>query len=110
MTTIYQSAHTLPPLAATIAIVCIYIMLAGLAIWLVATAGIKFLEMVLDAIEAEKALAQLQRKTDADALNYWIRDAFRQKEAAARERHRADQEAYNKKQIAQGAENWRANA
>lgn len=121
MSVIYQSLPTLPPLAATIVIVCIYIMLAGLALWLMAQAGIKFLEMVLEAIEADKALARLQRKTDADALNFWIHENFRNKQIAAEaheadqkalaaESHRADQEAYNKKQIALGAEKWRANA
>ena len=121
MSIIYESLPTLPPLAATIVIVCIYIMLAGLALWLAATTGIKFLEMVLEAIEADKALARLQRQADADAVNFWIRENFRNKRLAAEaheadqkalagETRRADQEAYNKRQIALGAEKWRANA
>ena len=121
MNIIYESLPTLPPLAATIVIVCIYIMLAGLALWLAATAGIKFLEMVLEAIEEDKALARLQRQTDLDAVNFWIRENFRNKRLAAEaheadqkalaaETRRADQEAYNKRQIALGAKNWRANA
>lgn len=121
MSIIYESLPTLPPLAATVVIVCIYIMLAGLALWLAAQAGIKFLEMVLEAIEADKALARLQRQADADAVNFWIRENFRNKRLAAEaheadqkalaaETRRADQEAYNKRQIALGAKNWRANA
>ena len=113
MTTIYESLPTLPPLAATVVIVCIYIMLAGLALWLAAQAGIKFLEMVLEAIEADKALARLQRQADADAVNFWIRENFRNKRLAAEaheadqkalaaETHRADQEEYNKRQLLKG--------
>ena len=113
MNIIYESLPTLPPLAATIVIVCIYIMLAGLALWLAANAGIKLMEMVLEAIEADKALARLQRQTDTDAVNFWIRENFRNKRLAAEaheadqkalasETRRADQEAYNKRQLMKG--------
>lgn len=110
---IYESIPTLPPLAASIVICCIYIMLAGLAVWLAARAGKELVKMILEAIAAEKALAELQRKQDSDTLNFWIRENFRNKKLAAEaheaaqralslERHRADQEEYNKRQIAQG--------
>lgn len=113
MSVVYEPIPTLPPVAATIVIVCIYIMLAGLALWLAAQAGIKFLEMVLEAIEADKALARLQRQADADTVNFWIRENFRNKRLAAEvheadqkalaaETRRADQEAYNKRQLMKG--------
>lgn len=116
MNIIYESLPTMPPLAATIVIVCIYIMLAGLAILLAAKAVMKLVDMILDAIEADKTLAQLQRSQDADALNYWIRDSFYQKRLATEthaadmavleaERHRADQAIYDKRQLLTGAEN-----
>lgn len=113
MSIIYESIPTLPPLAASIVICCIYIMLAGLAAWLAARAVIELVRMILEAIEAEKALAKLQRQQDGEALNFWIRENFRNKKMAAEaheadqralalERHRANQEEYNKRQIAQG--------
>lgn len=113
MNIIYESLPTFPPLAASIITVCIYIMLAGLALWLAANAGMRFVEMVLEAIEADKALAQLQRQADADTLNFWIRENFRNKRMAAEvheadqkalaaETKRADQEAYNKRQLLKG--------
>ena len=113
MSIIYESIPTLPPLAASIVICCIYIMLAGLAAWLAARAGIELVRMILEAIEAEKALANLQRQQDGEAINFWIRENFRNKKMAAEaheadqralalERRRADQEEYNKRQIAQG--------
>lgn len=89
---IYESIPTLPPVAATIVTVCIYIMLAGLGLWLAATAGIKFAQMVMDAIESEKDLARLQRKEDADEVNFWIHENFKNKRLAA-EAHEADQKA-----------------
>lgn len=110
---VYESIPTLPPVAATIVTVCIFIMLAGLAIWIagqaLVVAYVKIVGVHLTLLAAKTKLAEVQKKTDADALNFWIRENFRQKDllaaeigATETERHRADQEAYNKRQLIKG--------
>lgn len=105
MSTIYQAVPTLPPLAATIITVCVFVMLAGLAIWLAARAAMEFVRMAQAAIEADERVAQMKARSDKAALEYWIRDSFRRKAEAELEAHRAKQEAYARRQIAQGAKN-----
>lgn len=92
MNIIYESLPTLPPLAASILICCIYIMLAGLAIWLAANAGMKLVGMIMEAIEADKALALIQREQDADEVNFWIHENFTNKRKAS-QTHDEDQKA-----------------
>lgn len=50
-------------------------------------------------------MAQIKARSDKAALEYWIRDSFRRKAEAEKEAHRAKQEAYARRQIAQGARN-----
>ena len=108
MSIIYEAIPTLPPRAVTIIAVCLYIMLAGLSLWVGAKAVIMAVERIaavyLSIVAAETRLSEIKSRTDIAATNYWIRDSFRQKRIAEAEAHRADQEKYNKKQIAQGAE------
>ncbi len=104
MTAIYQSGPTLPPRAATAVIVCIYVILACMAIRWAAFAIEKVVRLIRRTMAAEIRLRHLCCQYDRAALNYWIRDSFRQKRIAEAESRRADQEKYNKKQIAQGAE------
>ena len=92
MNIIYESLPTLPPLAASIIAACIYIMLAGLAVWLAANAVMKLVGMIMEAIEEEKELAQLQRQDDADEVNFWIHENFTNKRKASQV-HEADQKA-----------------
>ena len=107
MKIIYEAIPILPPRAVTIIVVCVYIMLAGLAIWLAAKAIVAAFEKIagihLSMVAAETRLAEIKSRSDAEATNYWIRYSFRQKRIAETANQRAEQERYNKNQIAQGA-------
>lgn len=108
MSIIYEAIPTLPPRAVTIIAVCVYIMLAGLALWVGAKAVIMAVERIaavyLSIVAAETRLAEIKSRTDIAATNYWIRESYREKDLTRKANRRAEQEKYNKKQIAQGAE------
>ena len=105
MNTIYESLPTLPPLAASIVICCLYVMLAGLAVWISARAGMELVKLYRRTLAAELRLEHMRQRDERATINGWIRDYYGQKEETAQERHRADQAEYNKKQIAKGAAN-----
>lgn len=98
--------YKLPPVAVTIVIVCLAIATACLGIWLAANALMKLVRQIRKTLAAELRLQHIRLQYDREALNYWIRDSFRHKKQAERERRRADQEQYDKRQIAMGAENY----
>ncbi len=113
MSIVYESLPTLPSLAASIVICCIYIMLAGLAIWLSARAGIELIKLYRKTLAAEYRLEHMRKSDNREEVNFWIRENFRNKRQAAAvheedqkalayERNRADQAEYSKRQIAQG--------
>lgn len=79
--------------------------LGGMGTWVGCAALEKVLRLLRRTLAADLRLQHLKMGYDNAALNYWVRDAFAQKKLAADERRRADQEAYNKKQIATGASN-----
>ena len=110
MNIVYESLPTLPPLAATIVIVCIYIMLAGLAVWVAARACVELVRLYRRTLAAELRLEHMRKQSDRTALNGWIRDYFGQKKLTAQARRRADQERYNRRQIAIGAANMERRA
>lgn len=62
METIYQ----LPTWADTVLVICVAIMLAGLAVWISCKA-------IQEAIEAEAKLERRRRKSETKALNNWER-------------------------------------
>lgn len=107
MSIIYEAIPTLPPRAVTIIAVCLYIMLAGLALWVGAKAVIMAVDRIaavyLSIVAAETRLAEIKSRSDAAAINYWIRESYREKDLTRAANRRAEQERYNKKQIAQGA-------
>ena len=107
MSIIYEAIPTLPPRAVTIIAVCVYIMLAGLALWVGAKAVIMAVERIsavyLSIVAAETRLAEIKSRSDIAATNYWIRESYREKDLTRAANRRADQERYNKNQIAQGA-------
>lgn len=106
MSTIYEAIPTLPPLAVTIATVCIFVMLAGMAVWLAAKVIVAsyehFASVHMALLEAETKLAKVKSQTDAEAVNIWIHKYYIERKRAEKENHRADQEAYSRRQIAQG--------
>lgn len=71
METIYE----LPTWAETILVICIAIMLAGLAAWMMCKA-------IMEAIEAESRLERRRSKKETKALNNW--EALYQEEKAKR--------------------------
>lgn len=77
---------------------------AGLGIWLAAKALESLVRLIRRTLAAELRLRHLQLQQDRIALNGWIRDSFMYKKQAAQEKRRADQEAYDKQQIAMGAD------
>lgn len=77
---------------------------AGLGVWLAAQALEKVVRLIRRTLAAELRLRHLQLQQDRIALNGWIRDSFMYKKQAAQEKRRADQEAYDKQQIAKGAD------
>ena len=107
MSTIYEAVPTLPPRAATVIAVCIYIMLAGLAIWFGAKAVVMAVERIaavyLSIVAAETRLAEIKSRSDVEATNYWIRESYREKDLTRQANRRAEQERYNKRQIAKGS-------
>lgn len=98
--------YKLPPAAVTALIICLAIATACLGIWLAANALMKLVRLIRRTMAAELRLQHLRLQYDLEALNYWIRDSFRHKKQAERERHRANQEQYDKRQIAMGADNY----
>ena len=106
---IIETMTILPPVAATIVIVCLAIALAGLGIWLAAPV----LEKLVHALEclvrlirrtlASRARIQhRQMQSDRLALDYWIRDAFQQNARANSAELRAAQERSLRQQLAKG--------
>lgn len=106
MKVIYKTITTLPPAAATVVTVCVFIMLAAMAIWfackVIIAAYEKWCAIYLSILKAETKLAEVKSRTDAEAVNIWIHKYYTQKDLAAKASHRADQERYNKQQIAKG--------
>lgn len=78
----------------------------GLGVWVAAKAMESLLRLWRRTLAADLRLQRLKLRTDHAALDYWVRDAFRQKALAAQEKHRADQATYDKRQIAMGADNY----
>lgn len=81
--------------------------LGGLGILVGCSAVEKLVRLIRRTLAAELRLQHLRLQYDLTALNYWIRDSFRYKNQAELERHRADQEQYDKRQIAMGADRCR---
>lgn len=96
----------LPAWMTTMLVIGLAVGVAGLGVWLAAKAMESLLRLWRRTLAAELRLQHLKKQTDNAALNYWIRDSFKQKALAAQEKHRADQEAYDKRQIAMGADNY----
>ena len=109
MSAIYRAFPALPPLAATIITVCVFVMLAGLAVWLASNAIMAICEhfaaVHMAILEAETNLAKVKSQTDAEAVNIWIHKYYVERKRAEKENRRANQEAYARRQIAQGAKN-----
>ena len=80
--------------------------LGGLGLWVGCAALEKLVRLIRRTLAAELRLQHLKREYDLAALNYWIRDSFKHKRQAEQEKHRADQERYDKQQIALGADNY----
>lgn len=96
----------LPPWALAALALGLGMGLAGLGLWVGCKALEKLVRLIRRTLAAELRLQHLRLQYDLEALNYWIRDSFRHKKQAERERHRANQEQYDKRQIAMGVENY----
>jgi hypothetical protein len=96
----------LPPWALAALALGLGMGLAGLGLWVGCKALEKLVRQIRRILASELRLQHLRMQYDREALNYWIRDSFRHKKQAERERRRADQEQYDKRQIAMGAENY----
>ena len=103
---VYETITNFPPAAATVVTVCVFLMLAAMAIWfackVIIAAYEKWCAIYLSILKAETKLAEVKSRTDAEAVNIWIHKYYTQKDLAAKASHRADQERYNKQQIAKG--------
>lgn len=117
-TPIIETTYMLPPMAATIVIVCLAVAVAGLGVWLA-------VPVLMKLVMALEGLVRLVRRTmadearlqhrllcrDRDALNYWIRDSFHQKQVAVSAQKdakiasaRAEQERSMRVRIAEAAD------
>lgn len=101
----------LPPLAASIVIVCLAVALAGLGIYLAAPKVVEIIRLVRRTLAASARIQHRSRCQDRAALNYWIRDSFAQKRLTERAQAdatkasaRADQEHSLRIQLAETAD------
>lgn len=105
---VYETITNFPPAAATVVTVCVFLMLAAMAIWfackVIIAAYEKWCAIYLSILEAETKLAEVKSRTDAEAVNIWIRDYYAEKDLRAKANRQAEQERYNKRQIAKGKE------
>lgn len=105
---VYETITNFPPAAATVVTVCVFLMLAAIAIWFACKAIIwayeKWSAIYLSILKAETKLAEVKSRTDAEAVNIWIRDYYAEKDLRAKANRQAEQERYNKRQIAKGKE------
>ena len=104
---IIETITTLPPLAATIIAVCVAVAVACLGIWLAAPAVLNIIRLSRRTLASEYKLQHLRTQYDRAALNYWIRDSYRNKRLAAiaekdlnQAAGRADQERSLRHQVA----------
>lgn len=108
---IIETMTILPPLAATIVIVCLAISLAGLGIWLAAPVLDKLVHaleylvrLIRRTLAARARIQHRQIQSDRLALDYWIRDAFQQNYRAIKAERRAAQERSLRYQVAETAD------
>lgn len=80
--------------------------LGGLGLWVGCAALEKLVRLIRRTLAADLRLQRMKRANDRAALDYWVRDSFKYKHQAEREKHRADQERYDRQQIALGADNY----
>ena len=99
----------LPPVAATIVIVCLAISLASLGIWLAAPvldklvhALERLVRLIRRTLASRARIQHRQMQSDRLALDYWIRDAFQQNARANSAEQRAAQERSLRQQLAKG--------
>ena len=111
--TTIETIIELPPAAVTVCAVCLAIAIAGLGIWLAAPALAKLIRLYRRTLAAEMRLQHIKAGYDNAAINYWIRDSFRNKRLAAvaekslnAQKGRATQERSLRKQIAGAADTW----
>jgi hypothetical protein len=93
----------IPTWAVTICAVSLSIGAAGFGVWLGADGLKDLVKLVRRTLASEARIQHRWTQNERETLNYWIRDSFRNKADATKERHRADQEQSMRRQLAKGA-------
>lgn len=93
----------IPTWAVTVCALSVAVGTAGLGVWLSVNGLMELVKLVRRTMASEARMQHRWRNNERDALNTWIRDSFRNKAEASRERQRAEQERSMRQQLAKGA-------